>query len=977
MIQKLSSRVIGILSPFDLDPDPTGPHTPYGLSLPRSPNHPDSHRSAKSVQGPLSPASPDPPVQPYLFIILAEQSNLAPLCSFATPPTYLSHALSLHLPHETSLLAAINRPTRSARTMTLSQSTSRKRPNPDAAVAMPLPKRTPPHVFDDPPSDTPPAETSTERDEQAPQLQPNEGEDQDDIPHVLNLAELQSEAEWFRPDAYGAIDEFIDEPCKGDPNYCPADDVVDPAFSDTDDPAVIATATEPVLNTDLVVDVDSPDAASPDPSVTLVPTEDSARAIRAQERRHRKPFYHPRLWLEGTSSHRLGPSFSTLDNGTLSSPHLAHASLDPTDAHETAELWPVLRGAVQDRLLFTSLQGLSFLTESRDFLRAANRLRHMVDPHHLSILLGPTFRTPQYCETVLAAFLALYNMYKVRRLCARPAPLDDNQDITVFEDGSFLSDSGSTDDDADDDAIAVGHAQNVAVDSKSHITIVTVSDSPHLDPVIDAAIVGDVETFLELNVDDENARAITEFATYAERMYMKMVTDVQYFKLSDLQQHYLRLGVTFEYEQAPWQTEPMAWSRPAAALAPALGDAQVLRTTTLPMWREAERAYSDRDLSRCALLRPEVVLRWLFDAKSRNADVKRSDDILPALSSVACITPSALLYLAEAAANFALQVVTVAMHHAEMFCDADEKAAECITISLDSIIEASETVFTKTHKRHVFLESHFGMLDGYKHKPLMFFPYTETECITLCDRKPVAKFNVPCDVIKERSEMVACFVGVPGKLFKYVNLPGNGDAKLPGEMDIDSGAGNTKSKAKVVGKPADHNAERFKQTALSKEIPSVFEWRQRYPELKAGLRSFEPIIVAVLPKDDSDLLEFEANPPEDGMTSSFSSVCAQRLAWLVLHAIGRGTEDANGDTSHMLGYGSTVNYTNFGHISPLKMALTMQTRAFVELCTVVDAFVKDEAAVLMECAVHDNDRPWIDGADVALVQAIRKDFVKD
>lgn len=96
-----------------------------------------------------------------------------------------------------------------------------------------------------------------------------------------------------------------------------------------------------------------------------------------------------------------------------------------------------------------------------------------------------------------------------------------------------------------------------------------------------------------------------------------------------------------------------------------------------------------------------------------------------------------------------------------------------------------------------------------------------------------------------------------------------------------------------------------------------------------------------------------------------------RLAWICLRALGDDVSVDSTDENHLLGYGSTANYTNFGEFGTSDK-VTVDTSGFDCLIQLVDQHLRMEAEILMECAVHDDGRPWIDRADVVLVTGLRK-----
>lgn len=100
-----------------------------------------------------------------------------------------------------------------------------------------------------------------------------------------------------------------------------------------------------------------------------------------------------------------------------------------------------------------------------------------------------------------------------------------------------------------------------------------------------------------------------------------------------------------------------------------------------------------------------------------------------------------------------------------------------------------------------------------------------------------------------------------------------------------------------------------------------------------------------------------------------TTVSYHRLGWLCLHALGQSVET---EDDHLLGYGSTAHYTNFGGLGTSDR-VTMNGPALGALTELADQLVRREAEILMACAEHDDGRPWIDRADVLLVNSVRKE----
>lgn len=120
--------------------------------------------------------------------------------------------------------------------------------------------------------------------------------------------------------------------------------------------------------------------------------------------------------------------------------------------------------------------------------------------------------------------------------------------------------------------------------------------------------------------------------------------------------------------------------------------------------------------------------------------------------------------------------------------------------------------------------------------------------------------------------------------------------------------------------------------------------------------------------NDEELYEGIAD--DDYLRHTSSSLCYNRLYWIVLHALGINIGQRI-SVHNPLTYASAANYTNFRHLTAVK-PLSIDREALYELASLTELIVRDEAEILMECAIQDDGRPWIDRADVALVHAVRK-----
>lgn len=105
------------------------------------------------------------------------------------------------------------------------------------------------------------------------------------------------------------------------------------------------------------------------------------------------------------------------------------------------------------------------------------------------------------------------------------------------------------------------------------------------------------------------------------------------------------------------------------------------------------------------------------------------------------------------------------------------------------------------------------------------------------------------------------------------------------------------------------------------------------------------------------------------------AVNPHRLAWICLHALGIKHNHIQQDSSHVLDYGHTTDYTEFGEFTKTNK-VSISQHGFDTLLAIVEQQVRREAEILMECAAHDDGRPWIDRADVVLVTSVRKQKFK-
>lgn len=709
--------------------------------------------------------------------------------------------------------------------------------------------------------------------------------------------------------------------------------------------------------------------------------------------------YNPRIWLEGAwQTAQLDQQGKEIQKH-FSSPMSLSKSSDIV-----GDLWSQMR--IYNRENMEKFLGLSFLTESQDFFHAITRIRGMMEPHCLSRLLGQSFRTPEYCAFVLNAFLTLINSSDIRHQLGDGQDQcqlsDPDRDVEVFENGSFICVAESGD---EEDA---NHCCEQISTEKQHETCVLksgpnlISDSPKDDPLFDKDGSEAEEGLTFNNVDDESFH---ETVSYVVRKYMKKVSGLEFYKVDDFRCHCVELGIKFDEpsviaDHSIFRVKQWKWEHGASMLAPEIGPTAVTSRSTTQLWEKATEHMSSQDLSRCALVRVDSLMKALSYAAVKRVNVTRSEEVLELITPVGCVAPSALLFIANEAAQFVLRTTSVAIRRAE------KQTNNSVTLVPEDVEEAAFIVLSKMGKVSLFSEVYGDTWEQVKNWESLFLkPLTKTRRFTLCNRKPTMIIDVPEDACEEVKMTVMSQVASLRKCalsdqIASVVQPEADDSS----RDAPGVEGDEEQKKEVDNtcERQDHNEDQDLDTMShivhevnsdpQPDANSVNDEIKAFKKMKLSVRSHRKIsqkqkrergnsLLQLREYDHyegdlEDLLNVLKDKPHSNLTQC---VCIHRLAWLILHALGeKDTSRGEQPSEHPLSYGDEVDYTTFGQLRCIDGQIQTQTRikfgvgALAVLCTFVDTFIRDEGEILMWCASHDDGRPWIDGADVALVQALRK-----
>lgn len=494
-------------------------------------------------------------------------------------------------------------------------------------------------------------------------------------------------------------------------------------------------------------------------------------------------------------------------------PHEGDEHLNILDLSENLKLgtlWTRLReNLMADLLIDHRFVPRSHQVERDDFLKACIRLRHMVHPNRLSVLLGTSSRPPQYCEFLLNAMLGFYNVPDIRRkIDPRSRFFKTHVHIDVYHDALYpdndpiikrldrLQKRDESAKGSDHERLAVSGQCGDSYQDE----LILLSDDP-IDRESDQEE-NETPKFVSqlLQYADSVVEEFAEYASYVLRSYMHSISGETFYNVNDFAKHCQQLGIPFLDAQRSdvnhddgdlkWINEPI--------LAATIGKRSTIKEP-LQLWKHAVDNFSEQNLARCALIRTNSLLDWLEYVVILKNPKRRIEDHFMYERPVVCLAPVALLHLSDIAANFALDVLRTAVRIAEteQDCQAAEKnenvaeGANGIRVQdsegrnehlkpdnddnedEDLVIEIGDIHKAARSKlRNTACEGAVAMhilSDDVKHDSNKFIdflrtesqwprrkirPYTSAETFKLCSRFPVAVVSIPHSAICEKRAIV-------------------------------------------------------------------------------------------------------------------------------------------------------------------------------------------------------------------------------
>ena len=612
-------------------------------------------------------------------------------------------------------------------------------------------------------------------------------------------------------------------------------------------------------------------------------------------------------------------------------------------------------------------------TDSYEFLHGCTRLGSCISAERLSVLLGGGYRSPEYCEYLLKSMLGI-----AKSIWKKSAGIEQNVkgqgdthfDVEVNRDGLYHDD----DELADSEKVERDQDQ---VNTKNAATVTDDCDGDTDDEENNEVGIKNNRNAAPSAVSSKKTTSYQKGTSYVLRNFLSTIADKDIPSLHDFQQHCKKLGIDFvetinngryehPEERLKWLSEKF--------MTPELGEGKTMSTDPLLLWRNAEKNYSTKTMSRCALIQHDNLINWLNYASEETSGQRLTMDHLTPHTPVVTIAPIAMLYLADKAANFALKILTFAKRVAP---EMQEINNEVYAIDEDDIWNGYRYLILVdkdvTSEIHMYCEE--SRQDNSKFGPwptITSRPMTESADVLLCESPPASSFSIPKDVMEEMRSVVKLYNSQNNKLLQTFRLRSKNGRDENGRTK----KMNRENEIEIIEER--RKSPNYKESTRDKllcylEAPTVAQELLEINKQFARGNITDPKMLELHKKF------FEKEPePEDLDSSSLMwnssvTVDARRLAWICLHALGKATETGAVNANHALGYGSTVNYTSFGDLAKDGLKGTISFSGLKFLVSLVDVLVRHEAEILMACAQHDDGRPWIDRADVVLVTSVRKE----
>lgn len=474
-------------------------------------------------------------------------------------------------------------------------------------------------------------------------------------------------------------------------------------------------------------------------------------------------FYNPLLWEEGSqdkealANSKFAPEIICGTTKVLL--HTSHLAVTGTAWNEALSVF------LPKFLTVPGFTPLPSEKESHEFLKACYRLGNAMHPERLSRLLGGHYRSSTYCHFFLDAMLGLFNNPRVRALLGikssgkkerRDKPLFVYADSIYASDDEFLQPEDQPLEDASD-----VQAEEGGVTPTNGATVVLMSDNNINEPDVFQRTL-DTSTH-QLQLTDPFAELFANTPSYVLRNFISNIAGSPQASLEDFLQHCSRNGVPFAENCDEHPDGRLKWLK-MRTLAPEIGENKAV-LGVLPLWKHALKCFSLKNLTRCSLIRTDRLLDWLGFVACEKATPKTEEEFYRMKRPVVAIAPIPLLFLADKASNFVLQVLDVVIHFVTTTPLEDETIEENPTIDEGDIFYAIRQVLEDYYSvvaLQIFSEHPWmaeeKLLGNFGNWPLLKKrPMTESECVTLCDRMPANSFRVPVNTTEEMKAVVMSF----------------------------------------------------------------------------------------------------------------------------------------------------------------------------------------------------------------------------
>ncbi|KAI0557222.1 hypothetical protein FGB62_330g09 [Gracilaria domingensis] len=464
-----------------------------------------------------------------------------------------------------------------------------------------------------------------------------------------------------------------------------------PATFEEDDPDLVDNGNLTNSQADASSDADVDQLTQPEVEVIDVDSQEnnpsSNQNMAAAEPQPLVP-YRPILWglQQANTDEHLQQLLASAEEHHESAEAFQNRSwIHSSDEQQQGSLWSQVRQEQLQSLLIDPRYVLrSPQVERDDFLKAYMRLHHFAHPDRLSDLLGRVSRPKKYCEFLLNFMLDLYNTKEVATKIGRKRCFVKYPGLAVYHDGYY----------ADNDTIV--RRLDVLQEKKKQFVEAEGSASPgrkgdtyqeELIQLVEDRLVDESDEeepdvtdhkSQRLQLQDGEMDQLCDFASYILRSYMYNVSGETFYNADQFGKYCQQQGMSFlnseqadvEYDRLKWLDEPV--------LAPSLGSGKAIKEP-LQLWHHAINTFSVKNLARCALIQSDSLLDWLEYVTRMKNNPNSLEEFYASERPVVCFAPVALLYLADTAVAFALEVIRAAIisvERDELFEEKQQKAYE-------------------------------------------------------------------------------------------------------------------------------------------------------------------------------------------------------------------------------------------------------------------------------------------------------------